>query len=236
MPRPSSRAPSETATAGCSRARRRSSRSARGRPSRSSSRAPAARARVASRASSSRPARKASSRVRSRASSGSGRRTRRSCRSTACACRTRIVSASSTAAFGWRCRRSTSAGSPRGRLCRDRAGMPRRLHRILARAPRVRAADRGVPARAGAARRNGGRDRGRAAARLARRGARRRAREAHARSSVAKLYASEVSVRAANSAVQVFGGYGYVDEYPSGSTSATRASRRSTRARARSRN
>src|SRR6266540_482793 len=35
-------------------------------------------------------------------------------------------------------------------------------------------------------------------------------------SSVAKLYASEVSVRAANSAVQVFGGYGYVDEYPVG--------------------
>ena len=35
-------------------------------------------------------------------------------------------------------------------------------------------------------------------------------------SSVAKLYASEVSVRAANGAVQVFGGYGYVDEYPVG--------------------
>ena len=35
-------------------------------------------------------------------------------------------------------------------------------------------------------------------------------------SSVAKLYASEVSVRAANAAVQVHGGYGYVDEYPVG--------------------
>ena len=35
-------------------------------------------------------------------------------------------------------------------------------------------------------------------------------------SSVAKLYASEVAVRAANNAVQVFGGYGYVDEYPVG--------------------
>ena len=33
-------------------------------------------------------------------------------------------------------------------------------------------------------------------------------------SSVAKLYASEAAVRAANNAVQVFGGYGYVDEYP----------------------
>src|SRR5215212_4294403 len=35
-------------------------------------------------------------------------------------------------------------------------------------------------------------------------------------SSVAKLYASEVAVRAANNAVQIFGGYGYVDEYPVG--------------------
>ena len=32
----------------------------------------------------------------------------------------------------------------------------------------------------------------------------------------AKLYASEMSVRAANSALQVFGGYGYIDEYPVG--------------------
>ena len=35
-------------------------------------------------------------------------------------------------------------------------------------------------------------------------------------SSMAKYYASEVSVRAANAAVQVHGGYGYVDEYPVG--------------------
>jgi hypothetical protein len=34
--------------------------------------------------------------------------------------------------------------------------------------------------------------------------------------SSAKLYASEVAVRAANAAVQVHGGYGYVDEYPVG--------------------
>jgi alkylation response protein AidB-like acyl-CoA dehydrogenase len=34
--------------------------------------------------------------------------------------------------------------------------------------------------------------------------------------SVAKLYASEAAVRAANSALQIFGGYGYVDEYPVG--------------------
>ncbi|MFE1909200.1 acyl-CoA dehydrogenase family protein [Streptomyces gardneri] len=35
-------------------------------------------------------------------------------------------------------------------------------------------------------------------------------------SSVAKLYASEAAVRAANNAVQVFGGYGFIDEYPVG--------------------
>ena len=32
--------------------------------------------------------------------------------------------------------------------------------------------------------------------------------------SQAKYYASEVAVRAANAAVQVHGGYGYVDEFP----------------------
>jgi alkylation response protein AidB-like acyl-CoA dehydrogenase len=35
-------------------------------------------------------------------------------------------------------------------------------------------------------------------------------------SSVAKYYASEAAVRAANAAVQIHGGYGYVDEYPVG--------------------
>lgn len=34
--------------------------------------------------------------------------------------------------------------------------------------------------------------------------------------SMAKLYASEVAVEAANDALQIFGGYGYVDEYPVG--------------------
>jgi alkylation response protein AidB-like acyl-CoA dehydrogenase len=32
--------------------------------------------------------------------------------------------------------------------------------------------------------------------------------------SKAKYYASEAAVRAANNAIQIFGGYGYVDEYP----------------------
>jgi alkylation response protein AidB-like acyl-CoA dehydrogenase len=35
-------------------------------------------------------------------------------------------------------------------------------------------------------------------------------------SSMAKYFASEVAVRAANAAVQVHGGYGYIDEYPVG--------------------
>jgi len=34
--------------------------------------------------------------------------------------------------------------------------------------------------------------------------------------SKAKYFASEVAVRAANAAVQVHGGYGYIDEYPVG--------------------
>jgi alkylation response protein AidB-like acyl-CoA dehydrogenase len=34
--------------------------------------------------------------------------------------------------------------------------------------------------------------------------------------SVAKLYASEMATRAANNALQVFGGYGYIDEFPVG--------------------
>ncbi|KJS54720.1 acyl-CoA dehydrogenase [Streptomyces rubellomurinus subsp. indigoferus] len=35
-------------------------------------------------------------------------------------------------------------------------------------------------------------------------------------SSMAKLFASEAAVRAANDALQVFGGYGFIDEYPVG--------------------
>ena len=35
-------------------------------------------------------------------------------------------------------------------------------------------------------------------------------------SSVAKLYASEAAVKASNTALQVFGGYGFIDEYPVG--------------------
>ena len=41
--------------------------------------------------------------------------------------------------------------------------------------------------------------------------------------SQAKYYASEVAVRAANAAVQVHGGYGYIDEYPGAEVPARRA-------------
>ena len=34
--------------------------------------------------------------------------------------------------------------------------------------------------------------------------------------SKAKLFTSEAAVRAANNCLQVFGGYGYIDEYPVG--------------------
>ena len=43
-----------------------------------------------------------------------------------------------------------------------------------------------------------------------------RGREFARESSMAKLFASEAAVRAANNALQVFGGYGYIDEYPVG--------------------
>ena len=41
--------------------------------------------------------------------------------------------------------------------------------------------------------------------------------------SQAKYYASEVAVRAANAALQVHGGYGYVDEFPVAQLPARRA-------------
>ena len=43
-----------------------------------------------------------------------------------------------------------------------------------------------------------------------------RGRDFDRESSMAKLFASEAAVRAANNALQVFGGYGYIDEYPVG--------------------
>ena len=79
----------------------------------------------------------------------------------------------------------------------------------------VRAADRAVPGGAVPARRHGDGDRGRPRARLQGRvaegpGPRRSRKEA----AMAKLYTGELSNRAANAALQIHGGYGYMDEYP----------------------
>ena len=66
------------------------------------------------------------------------------------------------------------------------------------------------------ARRHGDAHRRRAAADLSRRVAARPARRAHVhgRSSIAKLYSSEIAVRAAEECVQIHGGYGFVKDYP----------------------
>jgi butyryl-CoA dehydrogenase len=56
----------------------------------------------------------------------------------------------------------------------------------------------------------------------------------HDREREAKLYASEMATRVTHKAIQIHGGYGYSTEFPSSATTATRASPRSTRGRARS--
>ena len=89
-----------------------------------------------------------------------------------------------------------------------------RVDRVRGGAAAVRQADRRVPARAGADRRHGGRDGSGAHARVARGGSRGFGQPYTLAASQAKYYASEVAVRAANAAVQVHGGYGYVDEFP----------------------
>ena len=86
--------------------------------------------------------------------------------------------------------------------------------RVCGRADAVRQAARAVPADPGADRGDGGRDGGGAPDGVARGGARRRGESYTLAASQAKFYASEVAVRAANAALQVHGGYGYVDEFP----------------------
>jgi alkylation response protein AidB-like acyl-CoA dehydrogenase len=55
-----------------------------------------------------------------------------------------------------------------------------------------------------------------------------------AEAAMAKLSASEAAVDAAREAVQIHGGYGFMEESPSRASTATRRSWRSARARARS--
>ena len=105
----------------------------------------------------------------------------------------------------------------RGRLRRHRPGRAGRGRRLRGRARAVRQAHRHAPARPGADQRHRGRRRRRPAADLAGRRPRSTAGEPFAtEASKAKLFASEAAVRAANNALQVFGGYGYIDEYPVG--------------------
>ena len=196
-----------------------------GRASRSSSRARAARARAGSRASSSRRTRTASRRGRSRASSGCARRTRPSSSSTACACPTRRVLGAEGEGF-----KVAMSALDNGRIslaagcvgiaqgCLDASvGYAKERRRSASRSPRFQLVQELL---AEIARR----DRGGAAPDVARGGARRRGR-ARTRSSRRSRSGTRArsSVRAANAAVQVLGGYGYVDEYPVGEVPARRA-------------
>ena len=82
-------------------------------------------------------------------------------------------------------------------------------------APPVRSADRRVPGHSMEARRQCDADRGRAPPHVSRRiSARPRCAHDDAESSTAKLFASEVAVRAADDCVQIHGGYGFVKDYP----------------------
>ncbi len=74
-------------------------------------------------------------------------------------------------------------------------------------------ADRELPARAGDDRRHGVEDRCLADARLARRVAEGKGRPNTLETSVAKLHATEAAVECANTAIQVHGGAGYVDDH-----------------------
>src|SRR4029450_13527717 len=109
----------------------------------------------------------------SRGSSGCARRTRPRSSSTACACPTRRGSAGRARGSRGPCPLWETGGSRLRRVWGgvgagwDRAGVSRRLRGVRGRAPAVRTADRAVPARAGADRRDGGGDPGGAPADVA---------------------------------------------------------------------
>ena len=170
-----------------------------------------------SRASSSRPTRPVSPPSRSKASSGSGRRTQASSRSTACAClrgtcsgrraaglkvalsaldNGRISLAAGCVGIGQGCLEACIAYAKE----RQQFGRPiasfQLVQELLAEIAVETDAARLLTWRAALAADAGVRH--------------------TLESSIAKYYASEAAVRAANAAVQVHGGYGYVDEYPVG--------------------
>ena len=86
-------------------------------------------------------------------------------------------------------------------------------YRVRAGARTVRQADRVVPGDPLQARRHGDRDRGRTRARpTRRRGSRIRAVPFAREAAMAKLYTGELSNRVANAALQIHGGFGYMEE------------------------
>ena len=109
-------------------------------------------------------------------------------------------------------RRRPDLGRGDGR--RARAGRLRPRLRLREGAPPVRQADLGVPGDPVQARRHGRRDRGgRGTSSTRRRGSRTRAATSRCAAAMAKLYTGELSNRAVNAALQIHGGYGYMDEY-----------------------
>ena len=104
--------------------------------------------------------------------------------------------------------------SGRGARARPGAGRLRARARLCAHAPAVRARDLALPGDPVQARGHGHRDRGRARARpTARPGSRIAGRPFAHEASMAKLYTAELACRVADEAVQIHGGYGYMDEY-----------------------
>ena len=111
---------------------------------------------------------------------------------------------------------------PRRRPDQRRGARPRRgpgrvrdVASLRQRARAVRPPDRDVPGGRVQAGRHGDRDRGRPAAwSTRRRGSRTQGRDFAQMAAMAKLYTGELSRRVCNEAVQIHGGYGFMDEYP----------------------
>src|SRR5712691_6231573 len=78
----------------------------------------------------------------------------------------------------------------------------------------VRQADRQLPGRPLRARRHGDRNRGGQAPRVSRGVAQAAPRPFKKEAAMAKLFASELAMRATTKAVQLHGGYGYTTDYP----------------------
>ena len=101
----------------------------------------------------------------------------------------------------------------RGDGRRPRAGLLRPRGGVREGARAVRPADRELPGGAGEARRHRDRDRGRADLVYKAAWEKDQGRDFARTAAMAKLYSGELSHRAANWALQIHGGYGFMDEY-----------------------